>query len=597
MQSSCRVLPQLVLNNAIKHPTKNLLYRKDHGRYRPVSASGIQRAVSRVCLALLQRGFAHQDRACILSTNRPEWVHADMGIMLAGGISTPIYPTSSPSEVAFILQNSGAKFLFVEDDLQYQKVLDVLPDCPGLEHIIVFSPSDRPKDTNHSSFESFTHDLQKPDLSIAYFEQRLTACKPDDIATIVYTSGTTGTPKGVMLTHQNILSNVNGALDAVDLTEDEVVLSFLPLSHVFERTAGYYTLMALGGRIYYAESIDTVSDNLIEMKPTAVVSVPRFYEKIHARILSQLSGVKKIIFYWAMGVAKKMRPFETVSEAPSKLQFQHRLADTLVFSKIRAKTGGRLRFFVSGGAPLNPDIAQFFKDLGLLILEGYGMTESSPIIACNRITQHRFGTAGLPLQDVEVTCDTDGELLTRGPHVMKGYWNNPEETAKVIDSDGWLRTGDMAKIDSDGFVHIIDRKKELIVLSTGKNVAPMPLEAKLIANRFIAQSLIIGDHRKYLSLLIVPDFDALHAVGFGHLASTPDKVILDAKLHKFYHDIACTTLADFSAYKQPKAITILSREFSQEADELTPTLKPKRRVIHAHYHAEIEAMYNERTAS
>lgn len=595
LPNHCRILPDLLYHHAVQHPTKNLLYSKKDGEFFGISAVHIQQHAARVAETFSSFLLESGSRICILSANRPEWVIADLGILTSGSISVPIYTTLSDSETRYIINDSQARYIFIDSIIQLQKITRIFDQCPHLTGVIMFDdcPAQSPKWCMH--WEDFIYHTPKPDISLARFNERLSDINPNQVASIVYTSGTTGNPKGVMLTHHNFMSNIADILSAVPLNESEIVLSFLPLSHVFERTAGYYTLLAIGGRIYYAESIDTVRDDIGIVRPTVVVSVPRLYEKIHSRVLEQVTGFKTVLFNWAFRVGERYNTRQKNHQFIStSLRIFHKIASALVFNKIKARTGGRLRFFVSGGAPLNPEIGRFFDTIGILILEGYGMTESSPVIACNRIDNYQFGSVGKALNHVETRLTSDGELLVRGPNVMAGYWNIPNDQNSIIDSDGWLHTGDIATVDDNGFIRIIDRKKELIILSTGKNVSPLAIEESIKTSPYVSQIVVVGDNKKYVIALIVPNFDTLKThpslSKSSQLSNTA--IIKNPLTTDLFNRILNEKSHSFSAYEIPKKIILLPDEFTQETGELTPTLKPKRRIIQDRYRHLIDSMYH-----
>jgi long-chain acyl-CoA synthetase len=435
-------------------------------------------------------------------------------------------------------------------------------------------------------------------LAIATYREDALTVKPDDLATIIYTSGTTGEPKGVMLTHDNIYSNVAASMKAIPFEGNDVGLSFLPLSHIFERMAGHYMMFATGTSIAYAESIDTVPANMQEVRPTLVLSVPRLYEKMYARVLeSALTGgfLKKKIFFWARGVAERWANEKLAGREPGwLLGKQYGIAQKLVFSKLKTRTGGRLRYFVSGGAPLAPEINKFFYAAGLEILEGYGLTETSPVIAVNTPQNFRIGTVGKAIDGVEIKIAGDGEILTRGPHVMKGYYNKPDATREAIDPQGWFHTGDIGEL-RDGFLAITDRKKDIIVTAGGKNIAPQPLENKVKTNKYVAQAVMLGDKRKFPSMLIVPNFEQLERWAKNRNIIWTDRAQLlrmptiQAKMEQEVNK----ELAGAAHFEVPKKIGLIEHDFSIEKGELTPTQKVKRRAIDKNYKALIDSLYDD----
>jgi long-chain acyl-CoA synthetase len=443
--------------------------------------------------------------------------------------------------------------------------------------------------------ESQGRSLETPELVAKYRQDALTTT-PDDLATIIYTSGTTGVPKGVMLTHDNLYSNVFASLRALPIEGSDTSLSFLPLSHIFARMADHYLMFATGTTIAYAESFESVPANLAEVRPTLVLSVPRLYEKFHARALENAisaGGMKQKIFFWATAVGTRWADARLAGRRPGPiLRAQYALAKRLVYSKLHARTGGRLRYFVSGGAPLSPEINKFFYAAGLPILEGYGLTETSPVISVNTPDAFRIGTVGRPVDGVEVKIATDGEILTRGPHVMRGYYNDAEATRAVIDGDGWFHTGDIGVIE-DGFLRITDRKKDIIVTAGGKNIAPQPLENRLAANKLVNQAVMIGDRRKYPVMLIVPDFDQLERVAREQGLVWKDRAELVAmpEVRSIMEHAMKESLAGVASFELPKKVGLLEQEFTIDRGELTPTQKIKRRVIDERYREVIDSLY------
>jgi len=580
-QKNWKNLPALLLEQKKKRPRKKGLFVKRHGVYSGVTYKHVYSTVEKLGVGLKALGIDTGDAVGLLSNNRPEWVYSDMAILGIGGVNVPIYPTLTAKEIQYILTDCGAKAVIVETQEHLEKVTEIIGDCPQLTHVIAVINGISSPLPGFQSMEAVIKQgagILEKDKSA--FEKLLNLVTRDQLASIVYTSGTTGTPKGVMLSHGNFLANVEDVLAAIPFSEKEVVLSFLPLSHVFERTAGYYTLISLGATIYYAESIDTVSENIQEARPTVLVSVPRLYEKIQAKILDGLTGIKKPIFTWAMKVGREYHRGLKNGHNGVSIRLNHQLADRLVYHKIKAKTGGRLRFFVSGGAPLGKELGRFFECLDLLIIEGYGLTESAPIIACNRPDDYRMGTVGKKLPSQTVKLGSDGELLVKGPNVMMGYFNHPEATREVI-KDGWLHTGDIAEIDDKGFIRIVDRKKELIVLSNGKKVAPQVIERALSSSQFVSQVILIGEKRNYLSALIVPHMVKLkkYAEKQGFQYTDEQDLVDQTAIYSFYEGLIGEKLKDYASFERVKKFRFLAQELSHEGGELTVTLKPRRRVI------------------
>ncbi|MFL5621606.1 MAG: AMP-binding protein [Gemmatimonadaceae bacterium] len=487
-------LNQLFFDAVSKHNRPDALQVKRDGSYRSISHAEVADRVRHAARGLSSLGVRRGDRVAILAENRPEWAIADFACLTAGLTDVPIYPTLPADQIAYILNDSGAVAIFVSNKAQAEKIREIRAQLPALKTVIGFD--DLPGLTNMSIAEVEKRGAQgETKESLTTYREDALMVKPDDLATIIYTSGTTGEPKGVMLTHDNIYSNVAAARKAIPFEGRDVALSFLPLSHIFERMGGHYLMFATGTSIAYAESIDTVPVNLAEVRPTIVLSVPRLYEKMYARILeTALTGgfLKKKIFFWARAVAERWANDRLAGRKPAGvLGTQYAIAQKLVFSKLKARTGGRLRYFVSGGAPLSPDINKFFYAAGLEILEGYGLTETSPVIAVNTPENFQIGTVGKPIDGVEVKIAADGEILTRGPHVMKGYYNKPDATREAIDPDGWFHTGDVGILDEDGYLSIVDRTKDML-LYKGYNVFPRELEEILFGVPGVAGAAVVG---------------------------------------------------------------------------------------------------------
>ncbi len=433
-------------------------------------------------------------------------------------------------------------------------------------------------------------------LHPALLSESISAVKPADLLTLIYTSGTTGNPKGVMLTHRNLVSNVVSSAQVIEFGPGDVLLSFLPLSHTFERMAGYYTGFACGATVAYAESVETVRDNMMEVRPTIVTTVPRLFERIHSRVMKQVdagSAVKQKIFYWALAVGREYAAASRGGSIPASLRWKRAIADRLVFSKLREKTGGRMRFFVSGGAALARELGEFFEAVGLTVIEGYGLTESSPVITANRLDNYRFGSVGQPIPGVEVKIEADGEILARGPNIMTGYWNQAEATAQAIDREGWLHTGDIGMFDADGFLHITDRKKHLIVSSGGKNIAPQPIENLFLTSKYIEQLMLIGDHRMYLTALVVPDFEAIKEYADARKLAYSTQVDLTRReeIYQLIERDINVIQKDLANYERVRRFALLDHQFTIEEGELTPTQKVRRSVVEKRYADVIESMY------
>ena len=573
-----------------------VMLHKKEGKYESISYGELRRRVDLFAYGMAALGLKRGDRVSIISENRPEWGICDQAIVLLGGVGVPIYPTMTAKQNEFIFNDAGVRFVIVSNRFQLTKVNRALVNALTVETVIVMNEKDASSDPSVISFQRVMEMGEGFEGENAdYLESALRLVKPEDLLTLIYTSGTTGNPKGVMLTHGNLVSNMIDTAKVIPL-DDEVMLSFLPLSHSFERMAGYYTALACGATIAYAESIETVRENMLEVRPTVITTVPRLFERIHSRILKQVdsgSPVQKKIFYWAIKIGREYARAGKVHKVSPSLKLRHIVADRLVFRKIRAKTGGRIKFFVSGGAALVKEFGEFFEAVGIKIIEGYGLTESSPVISANRLDNYKFGSVGLPIPGVEVRIAGDGEILARGPNIMKGYWNNPEATAEVIDKEGWLHTGDIGRKDAEGFIYITDRKKHLFVSSGGKNIAPQPIENLFLSSKYIEQFVLIGDRRMFLTALIVPDFDALkdYADGNGIGYANHTDLVSQPQVNKLIDKEISSLQRDLANYERVRKFTLLEKPFTIEDGELTPTQKVKRNVVEQKYLQIIERMY------
>lgn len=588
---SIRTLSELFLK-AAGYSKPDCLMHKAGGTYEAIATAELVDNTRRLAKALHDLGVRPGDRVGLMSENAPHWPAIDFAILSLGAVNVPIYPTLLPDQAAFIANDCGAKILFLETQEHLDGLLGERAKTPAVEHwIAIRGSSSDPRVTPYKAL------LERgAGVDPAWFEERARSPKPDDLATLIYTSGTTGKPKGVMLTHGNIASNVVAAMDALPIESEFTALSFLPLSHSFERTVDY-SYFYMGVTIAYAESVQAVAQNMQEAKPHVFVSVPRVYEKVLSRVQENVAASspgKQKIFRWAVGVGREALPWRLALTHPTGLLgLKLALADKLVFHKIRERLGGRFRFALSGGAPLAKDVAEFFWGAGIPIYEGYGLSETSPVITVNTPGHVKLGTVGRPVKDVEVQIAADGEILARGPNIMKGYWGNPEGTAEVIDAEGWFHTGDIGEVDEDGFLRITDRKKELIVNAYGKNIAPAPIENALKSSRFIGQAVVIGDRRQYLSALLVPDFDALRpwAAKQGADTSTPEAMLANPQVRELYGKEVEAVNKNLAHYEQIVAWDLLPQEFTLETGELTPTQKVKRRVVNDKYGATIDRLY------
>ena len=592
-------LAEMFFHTCIKFPDKVALMYKDEGSYKSILFNEVRKEVENLAGGIASLGIQKGDKVVILSENRKEWSFFDYATLINGAASVPIYSTLLPQQIKFIINNSDAKVVIVSNQEQLEKVKEVEAELPKVEKIIVIDANgvEHPKMiTYRELIEQGKKYLSK---SKNLIERSVSDLTRNDLATIIYTSGTTGLPKGVMLSHGNFLANIEGGLQAIPVSDADSFLSFLPLSHVFERMVGHFLAFQIGATIAYAESVDTVAENLKEVKPTIMASVPRLFEKIYGKIIDSLeegSPLKKRLFFWAIEVGKKVTEHRQQNiPLPNGLKFKYSIATKLVFSKLHERVGGRIRFFVSGGAPLSKEIGEFFTAAGLLILEGYGLTETSPVITVNLLNKFRFGAVGFPLNNVEVKIAEDGEILTKGPHVMKGYYKDEESTKEAIDSAGWFHTGDIGHIDDDGMLVITDRKKNIIVTAGGKNIAPQYIENLLVTSRYIEQAVVIGDKRKYCSALIVPNMENIkkYAEEKGLIDIPDQELINNPEILKLIEGEVETVSKELASYETIKKFAFIDHLFTIESGELTPTLKVKRNVVEERYKNIIDELYIE----
>ena len=589
-------LNRMFLESCRTHRKPVRMMVKKDGDWTRISTDEIETTVRRLSLGFQALGIGPGDRIAILSENRPEWVMADFAALAAGAVTVPIYTSLPPDQVGYILGDAGAKFVVCSDLDLWSKVEAVRSGLPALERVIVIE-GDPPAGT-HDLSDVVEMGRRLEEEEPGRFERTAGATRPGDLASIIYTSGTTGRPKGVMLSHANFVSNVLALAEVIDFCSDDTALSFLPLSHVFERTATFFQFH-VGAAIAYAESVEAVASNMIEVRPTIVVSVPRLFEKIYSRIMDQImagSRLKRGIFVWALATGKKYAA-RTISGArvPAHLAFKRGLARKLVFSKITARTGGRVRYFICGGAPISKDIIEFFFAIGLMVLPGYGLTETSPVLSANTPPDRiRFGTVGKVLPGIAIRIAGDGEILARGPNIMMGYYKNDADTREVL-KDGWLHTGDIGRFDEDGFLIITDRKKDIIVTSGGKNVAPQPIESLIQASPYVASAVVVGNSRKFISALVVPDFDKLEAYARENGLAFRDRAELCRlpKIAAFLLEEVNRMTPGLASYERVKKIAVLDRDFDIGAGEVTPTLKVRRNIVEQKYADIIESLYGE----
>ncbi len=592
-------IPEMFWHNVEEYRDHPCLNFKTTAGWTTYSYGDVATQVRETAQGLAALNTTANDKVSILSDNNPKWAFADYAILSLSAISVPVYPTLIPKQIKYILQDGDVKAVFAENRMQVEKLLQIYDDLDMLTYIVLMNADAEFDQEYVITWDEFIQRGRafqaKENFQLEDHWKNLTS---EDLLTIIYTSGTTGAPKGVMLTHGNLTTNVEGGLARIQVGPGDRFLSFLPLSHSFERMAGHFLPVTAGSAIYYAESIETVPENMGEVSPTVMTSVPRLYEKMYMRVnetVEQGSALRKRIFQWAFRVGEKYVAQKKEGAISSLTKLRYALAHRLVFSKLHQRIGGKLRFFVSGGAPLSADIARFFERAGIIILEGYGLTETSPVIAVNPLDKYKIGTVGPPIYNVEVTIAEDGEILTRGPHIMKGYYKQEEATREAIDEQGWLHTGDIGMLDEEHYLSVTDRKKNLIVTSGGKNVAPQPIEGALGNSPYIEQILLIGDRRNFISALIVPNFENLkqwankHRLYYG----TQEELIQLTEVNTLFREELEERTQDFARYEQVKQFRLIPREFTIGNGELTPTLKIKRRVVEEEYHDLIESMYQD----
>jgi len=560
-----------------------------------VSYREVLERVKLVSAALAAHGVARGDRVGILSENRPEWALVDYGCLCSGVLDVPIYATLTAHQVGYLLKDSGARLVFASTEEEAEKAQAAAAEL-GLDiRVVAFDAPARPG-AGVIAWSAFLESgvERSRTWSDEDFRAAAEAAEPSDVATILYTSGTTGDPKGVMLTHHNVASNVRACAEVFDLSDADNTVSFLPLSHILQRMVDYLFFW-VGCTVGYARSMDSLVADMKVLRPTVVVSVPRVFEKIYNGVMDA-RGLKKALIDWAVGVADRVADVRLSGGRPTGLlALRYRLADRLVFSKVKSAVGGRLRFFVSGGGPLAPELNRFFYSIGMTILEGYGLTETSPVTNVNTLEHFRIGTVGKPVPSTEVKIAEDGEILVRGPQVMKGYYNRPDATAEAIDAEGWFATGDIGELDDDGFLRITDRKKDIIVTAGGKNVAPQPIENRLKTHPLVEQVVMVGDRRRYCSLLVVPAFEKLEtwARANGVTWESRDELVRDPRVVRYVEDQLLGSLGDLASYERPKKIALLPEDLTVENGFLTPSLKVKRRVVQERLDSVIDGLYQE----
>lgn len=591
-------LAELFLQSVEKHNRPDVLNFKKDGVWHSISSDEMLSRAEDIALGLYSLGIRKGDRVAILSANSPDWTITDFGCQLSGVIDVPIYTTLAPNSVEYIINDSGSKVFFIENMDTFERLKEIFPNCPTLEKIVVFGNKNLEAENSISikDLEKLGENLRSENSGL--IQELIQKVDKEEIATLIYTSGTTGEPKGVMLTHQNLVTNVIDCSVDFKFSEKDIPLSVLPLSHVFERT-GMYLYIYNGMGVFYAESIDKVADNLKEVRPTIFVGVPRIFEKVYSKAklkASQESRLKGKIFDWAIKVGKE---YARLNEAKEQVSFflsiKHKLADRLVFSKLRDFFGGRLRFCITGGAALSETINYIFKGANILIMQGYGLTETSPVITTNTPLFSKVGTVGKTIRNVKVRIAEDGEIETTGPNIMLGYYNKLEATKDVFTEDGWFKTGDIGQIDNEGFLKITDRKKELFKTSGGKYIAPAPIEGMIKGSLYVNQVVLVGNEQKFASALIVPNFEPLelYAKDNNLNLQTPSDFCKSNYIISLLEKEVERLTKSLSRYEKVKKIALLENELSIEGGEMTPTLKIKRRVVDEKYKDVIEKIYSE----
>ena len=599
MSASPRTLTELLFDAAERYAHHAAAFRyKADGAWHDLTHTEAAARVHALSLGLRELGLGVGEKVAILAETRLEWALTDYACLCIRVTDVPIYPTLPANQVEYILQDAGVAAVFCSTATQVDKIRAVRGAVPSLRHVIVF---DRAPGSPGDGVLALTELEARGRAAAAKyprFKEEALAVRPDELATLIYTSGTTGQPKGVMLTHDNICSNVRGAVETIRVSDDDSCLALLPLSHILERMVDYYFLH-VGVTINYAESVDAFAQNLREVRPTVVAAVPRVYEKVYARVLENAmtgGAAKRRIFQWAKRVGERWAAHRLAGVGvPLGLKLTHLIADRLVFSKLRARTGGRIKLFVSGGAPLSAEIGRFFYSAGLPVIEGYGLTETSPVLTLNPLARPKFGSVGKAIPGVQIRIAADGEILAKGANIMQGYYNKPAETREAIDAEGWFHTGDIGELDADGYLKITDRKKDLLKTAGGKYVAPQPIENTVRLNKFVASAVVLGDQRKFPIILVVPNLEQLDRwAKERNLAYTsPAELIRLPDVKAKMEREVMGGLRDLAKFEMPKKVVLIARDFTIESGELTPSLKVKRRQVEKNYKDLIDRVYAE----
>ena len=588
-----KTISDMFYNVMLNNTEKEFFFHKVNSTWISLKGSEIVSKVESLSKGLLSLNLTHGDKVAILSNTSYKWALCDYSIICSGMTTVTVYPTLIEDQIKFIINNSETKVIFVEDIHQYKRVESIIEDCPNLEKIIIMEFYNN--NSNHFNLFNLMEFGNNKDIDLINVRNKISS---NDLLTLIYTSGTTGVPKGVMLTHENLLSNIHAVSKIQKDIKDEKFLSFLPMSHILERMAGHFYPMYIESQVYYAENMETVGLNMAEVSPSVVICVPRFFEKMYTKIMEQInksSNFRKKIFDWALQVGKDYLNLKlAIHKINLILIIKYEISDNLVYKKIRSKLGGNIKFFISGGAPLSRSIAEFFSGIGITILEGYGLTETSPVLTSNTPEMLRFGSVGKSLSNVSIKIAQDGEILAKGPNIMLGYYKNEVATNKIIDDDGWFHTGDIGEIDEEGFLKITDRKKSLIVTSAGKNIAPAPLENTLLTSKYIDQVIVIGDKRNFISALIVPSFDIINDL---RLKSKKDNLSNEAMID--HPEVISIIEKDidikmnkYSKFETIKKFKLLSRPFSIERGEMTPKMSIVRKKVESNYSEIIDNIYN-----
>ena len=591
-----KTIPGMLRAAVNHHPDKNIINYKENNKWISLSAKTVYSYARNISSGLRHLNIKENDKVSILSNTNYRWALCDYGILCNNSVTVTVYPTLVQNQVEYILNNSESKLIFVEDSSQLDKILKISDKCKLLKYIVVMDNSIQSKE-NIFSFDDFLNIGEDNNTNID-LNKFIDSADPDNLMTLIYTSGTTGTPKGVMLSHNNIISNIKAVKNIQNQINNEKFLSFLPLSHVLERMAGHFFPLSISSEVYFAENMETVGDNMIEVSPSVVICVPRFFEKIYAKIiygLNDASKVKIALFNWALKIGKDYINTVNAKQTPNVyLKLKHKIADSLIYSKVRAKLGGNIKFFISGGAPLSAEIAEFFAGIGIVILEGYGLTETSPVLTSNTPDDMRFGYVGKPLYNVDVKIAEDGEILAKGPNIMLGYYKDKDSTSKVIDESGWFYTGDIGEFDEDGFLKITDRKKSLLVTSAGKNIAPAPLENAIKNSAFVDQVIVIGDKRNFISALIVPDYNEVNSYLRNNNKDdlSPDALVDHPDVLSLFEKEIEHSMKGFAKFEIIKKFKLCSRPFSIENGEMTPKMSIVRKKVLENFNDLIESIYN-----